>query len=470
MIKLLSLTVGLTGAAFVAGALAGEPLPNPLGLIGPMVVILMLVILNGLFVAAEFALIGVRPTQMEEIANQGNRTAASFLSILRSPDRQKQYIATAQTGITLVSIGLGMYGEPQLAHFVEPYLARLLGLSAHDTLVLTVGYISSVSLLTYLHIVVGEMVPKSLTLFSPDKAALLIAPFMRLSQTIFWPAVNVLNETGKAVLALIRVPPAEGHARLHSPEELVMIVEESAEGGALNPAEEEIIRNILDFADRQVHQVMTPRPKIQAIAADVALPDLLNFVANSHYSRFPVYENDLDHIIGTIHIKDVVHQYTRLKGQFDIRLLLRPVHIVPEHYPVNKLLTAFKRGHYHLAVVLDEFGGTAGIVTLEDLLEEIVGEVRDEFDVETEPLVHLGPGVLEVTGSYLLEDLAEEVNLGATEDLPDVETVGGLIMTLLGRLPQKGDTVDIHGVRLTVLAVDGLAVGRAKVEFPPETA
>ncbi len=467
MTKLLLLGLGLPlPTLFIAAVVSEERLPGLGALVIPFIVIILLVAFNGLFVAAEFALIGVRPTQMEHMANEGNRIAEYFLSLLRSQDKQKQYLATAQLGITLASLALGMYGEPQISRFVEPYLARLLNFDPHDTLIVTVGYLSALGLLTYLHIAVGEMVPKSLALAAPDRAALSIAGFMRLMQAIFaWP-VRFLNSIGMAILSIFRIPPAEGHARLHSPEELEIIVSESAKGGILNEAEEEMISNILNFADRQVLQVMTPRRKIEAVAHDTPLPELLQLVTESKYSRFPVYEENLDHIIGVLHLKDLVYQQLRQKGKFDIRLLLRPGLVVPEHYPVENLLTAFKRRRLHMAIVLDEYGGTDGIVTLEDLVEEIVGEVRDEFDMENEPIVEQAPGVLEVAGDYLLDDLQDLVHLGNEEDLPDVETVGGLVMTQLGRLPQVGDTVtyrdDIH---FTVLAVDGRALARARIEY-----
>jgi CBS domain containing-hemolysin-like protein len=431
-------------------------------------IILLLVALNGLFVVAEFALISVRPSQMEYLANQGHPAAGRFLSILRSNDRQNHYIATAQLGITLASLGLGMYGEAQISGWVEPYLAQLFSLELHATLVTTLGYLFALSLLTYLHVVVGEMAPKSVALTSPVKAAFAVLPVMSLAQTIFDLPVRLLNGIGNALLRLLRIPPAEGQARLHSPEELEFLVSESVEGGLLDANEEEIIHNIFDFSDRQVGQVMTPRPRVQAIALNTPWPQLLARMAASKRSRLPVYEGDIDHIVGILHVKDLVRYQAHQKGVFDLRLLLRPVPAVPESYPVAKLLTTFKRRRIHFAVVLDEYGGTAGIVTLEDLVEEVMGEVRDEFDQETEPFIKIAPGVLEVTGSYLLEDIAEHVDLGQPADLPDVETVGGLIMAQLGRLPYVGDSMVYREIRFTVLTVTGLAVARARVEYPAQ--
>jgi len=467
VIKLPLLLLGLlTTELLISAATTGE-LPHPSTLIVPTLIIIILIIFNGLFVAAEFAIIGIRPTQMEQMANEGNRTAKTVLTILRSPEKQNSYIATAQVGITIASLGLGMYGESQISQFIEPYLAHFMGIDMHETIIVTIGYIFAVSLLTYLHVVAGEMIPKSLALSAPDKAVLGIAQPMSVMQAILAIPVHILNGIGVMLLSLFRIPPAEGHERLHSPEELELIIQESAQGGLLNMAEEEMIRNIFDFAEREVHQVMTPRPKIQAIPFEMPLPEMLKLVTESNYSRFPVFEGDLDHIIGIVHIKDLVRQHLRLKGNFDIRLLLRPVHVVPEHYFVGNLLTAFKHRKHHMAIVLDEFGGTAGVVTLEDLIEEVVGEVRDEFDQENESLVKIRAGELEVAGDLLIDDLAEYVYLGEEEDLPDVESVGGLIMAQLGRVPQPGDQVTYNDqVNFTVLTVDGLAVARARVEYP----
>jgi len=450
----------LYGAALVSES----GLPGLTTVLGPLFVIILLVALNGMFVASEFALIGVRPTQVEQMVNQGNRSARYMARVLHSDRAQKHYIATAQVGISLASLGLGMYGEPKIAEFVEPYLARLLGLNPHDAVVVTVGYVGAVALLTYLHIVIGEMVPKSMALSAPDRAALTVSPFMRLMGLIFSLPVRALNAIGAAILWLVRIPPAEGHARLHSPEELALIVSESAQGGLLSQSEKETIDNIFDFAGRQVHQVMTPRRKIEAIPHTMPLPDVLALVANSQFSRFPVYKDNIDHIIGVLHLKDLACQHLWQQEKYDITLLLRPAPVVPEHFPAPKLVTMIRRRRLHMAIVLDEFGGTAGIATLEDLVEEVVGEVRDEFDREVEPLVQVSAGVLEVAGDVLVEDVQEYFDLGPEANRLDVETVGGLVMAKLGRMPKVGDTVVCNNAaQLTVLKLDGRAPARVRI-------
>jgi len=464
------LFVGLPGVAFFSLALVDNGIPEFSTLILPIVVIILLVLVNGLFVAAEFAIIGVRPSQIEQLVQSGVRKATKIQELLNSPEKQDHYIATAQLGITIASLGLGMYGESQIAHFIEPYLEQLLGQRVELAVLHTVASIVAVSILTYLHVVVGEMVPKSVSLASPVKAVLRLSTAMGVAQTILDIPVKILNSIGRMLLRAFKIPPAEGHARLHSTEELELIVSESAEEGLLLEEEEEMILNIFEFGERQVGQVMTPRPRVQAIPHDIPLSDLLQLVTSSRHTRFPVFESDLDHVIGLLHLKDLVRQQL-LNGDFDLRQILRPAPAIPEDQPVEHLLSAFKRERNHMAIVLDEFGGLAGIVTLEDLVEEIVGEVRDEFDVEKEPLVVLGRGLLEVAGNYLVDDLDNYVFLGEPEQLPDVETVGGLIISWLGRPPQIGDAVQLphnHHVRLMVLDVEGLAVTRAKVEYPVE--
>ena len=449
-------------------AAASEELPSLTTLIVPSIVILILVLLNGFFVAAEFAIIGVRPSEVDKMVHEGNATALEVQKIQDSPAKQDRYIATAQLGITIASLGLGMYGEPRIAEFIEPYLALIFE-DPSSGLVHTIGSAIALGLLTYLHIVVGEMVPKSLALSAPDKAVLRISKPMGTAQAILGIPVRVLNSIGRAMLRLFKIKPAEGQARLHSAEELELIVSESAEGGLLLEEEEEMIRNIFDFSDRHVGQVMTARPKVQAIPLGMPLDELLGVVKSSRHSRFPVYENDLDHVVGILHLKDLARQQLSSRGEMDLRLILRPAPAVPEDQPVEKLLTAFKRQRIHMAMVLDEFGGMSGIVTLEDLVEEIVGEVRDEFDFEKEPLEELEPGKLEMAGTFLVDDLVDHVYLGEEQELPIVDTVGGLIHTWLGRPPQPGDVVSppySSDVLFTVIDVNGLAVARVKVEFP----
>jgi CBS domain containing-hemolysin-like protein len=451
---------------FLTAVAATEGLPTAADLVVPIIVVALLVAINGFFVAAEFAIIGVHPNQIEELASHGSRRAQRVLAILESPRAQDQYVATARLGVAVATLGLGMYAQSHIAYLIEPHLAHWFGGDASPATIYFAALAVSLSLLIYLHILLGEMAPKSLALASPAKMALFLARPMALMQKLLtWP-VRLLNGISLLLLRLFKIRPAEGHARLHSLEELELLVVESAESGQLSEDEGEMIRNIFDFSDRTAGQVMTPRPKVQAIPYNLPYDELLELVTQSRHSRFPVYEGDLDHVIGILHLKDLVRQHLRTKGKFDLRLIIRPAPSVPENKPVEQLLASFKMQRLHMAIVRDEFMGVAGVVTLEDLVEEVVGEVRDEFDLEKEPFIKLGPGLLEMDGAYLLDDLMDHVDLGDKESLPEVETVGGLIVTGLGRPPQAGDQMVHHnGVIFTILDIDGLAVARVKVEY-----
>jgi CBS domain containing-hemolysin-like protein len=468
MTKLLFFGLGVPGislAILTGAALAEGTLPPLTSLILPVVVIIILVLLNGFFVAAEFAIIGVRATQIEQLSNEGNTRADMVLPTLETRPGLDQYIATAQLGVTLASLGLAMYGEPQISHFIEPYFEAWFGIEPETAN--TIGYFVALGSLTYLHVVVGEMVPKALALMDPSSVALTLARPMNLVGKLLHYPVAALNRIGNGLLHLFRIPPAEGHERLLAPDELEMIVAESTEGGMIDLDEQEIIRNIFDFSERIVGQVMTPRRKIQSLPLNIPRDELLKTVTESRHSRFPVYDSDPDHIVGILHLKDLIRQSMRPNAPFDLRLILRVAPEIPEDYSVELLLAAFKNQKLHMAVVRDEFGGLAGVVTLEDLVEEVVGEVRDEFDQEQDSYVELGPGVLMVSGDYLIDYLTEDVYLGSDEELPDVETVGGLIVSLLGRPPHTGDEVTYRDtIHFTVLDVDHLAVTQAQVEFP----
>lgn len=465
MSRFILLGLGVPGISlfFVVGA-AAQALPSPTGLIVPIIIMLMLVILNGVFVAAEFAIAGVRDTELEQLADEGNKVAANIAHLMESQPRLAGYIATAQLGVTLSSIALAMYGVPTLARFIMPYLEAW---GVQSATAAAVGFIAAVLLLAYLHVVIGEIVPKSLALSDPPSAVIVLNRFMRVAGWIFNYPVRLLNGIGSLLLRAFHIPSAQGQARLMAAEELELIVAESVVGGLIEDDEQEIIRNIFDFSERTVGQVMTSRRKVQAFPVDCEQQELIRTVTKSRHSRFPVFNGDLDHIVGILHLKDLIRLTLGPEGPFDLRLILRTAPEVPEDYRVDRLLTAFKNDKLHMAIVRDEFGGLSGIVTLEDLVEEVVGEVRDEFDVEREPYHQVRPGTLEVSGDYLLDYLTDDVDLGEKDDLPDVETVGGLIVALLGRPPLNGDVVFFNDtIKLTVIDIDRLAVARARVEYP----
>ena len=432
----------------------------------PFLIIILLVLLNGLFVAAEFAIIGVRPSRVEQLAGEGNRTASRIVEIIRDPRRTDRYIATAQLGITLASLGLGMYAEPAIAHLIEEPLHSWFGLEG--AIVHTISFIVALSLVTYLHVVVGEMVPKSLALQSAERTVLVLSAPMSLAGRLFSLPVTVLNGIGVALLNLFNVPPPGDGSRGYSPDELEMIVSESYLGGLVEQGEQELVAGIFDFTERRVGQVMTPRTVVEAIPLDIEEEALLELMVTSPQSRLPVFEGSIENIIGIIHLKDVV-RHELSDDAFDLSSLLRKCPFVPETLPIDSLLASFKRLHQHMAIVIDEHGSMVGLVTLEDLIEEVFGEVRDEFDSdEKEPIVVVQPGYVRANGRVLIDEIDEFVPIGEHDF--DVETVGGLLLATLSRRPQEGDEATIAGLRLVAEQVNGLAIELVGVYFDPAKA
>lgn len=429
----------------------------------PLVLIFVLILLNGIFVAAEFAIIGIRPTRIEQLAEEGSRVAINLREVLRVQGKVDRYVATAQLGITLASLGLGMIGEPYFAHIAEGPLHDWF--SIEGDLAHSIALLLGLTVITYLHVVLGEMVPKSIALQNAERAVLVLAAPMALMQAIFNWAITALNKIGLWVLRLLKVPPPSSTSRLHTPDELELIVSESFISGLLEEEEQRLVANIFDFSERRISQLMTPRVHVEAVPVDISEADFLSILFDSNYSRLPVFEDTIDHILGVVHIKDVVHQ--QVEGRpFDLRAMLHEVPAVPESMYAETLLSLLKRQHIHMAIVVDEYGGTAGLVTLEDLIEEVVGEVRDEFDQdETPPVSVVAPGHLVVIGSLPLDDLDEYVTLGETQH--EVDSVGGLVLAELNRPPQAGDEITINGISLRVEQVDGFSIERLAIRFTP---
>lgn len=427
----------------------------------PFIIIPILILINALFVSAEFSIIGVRPSRVKQLVEEGSRAAEWVEETLTDRRKTDRYIATAQLGITLASLGLGMYAEPAIAHLLEEPLHDWFGLEG--AIVHTISFIFALTLITYLHVVMGEMVPKSLALQNAERMVMTLATPMRFSEGLFSLPVAWLNRVGMLALKLFRIRPSDQDSRLYTPDELELLVSESYAEGLVDEVEQALVANIFEFTERRVAQVMTPRTQIMAIPADISEEELVELVTTSPNSRFPVYEENIDQIIGVMHLKDLVRQ--QLSGEpFDLKDLVRQVPFVPGTLLADVLLTSFKKLHLHMAVVIGEHGGTAGIVTLEDLIEEVVGEVRDEFDeTEESPLTLVEPGHLVAQGMVLLEDIEEYVTLDQHEH--DVQTVGGLVLAALSRPPEPGDTFTIGKVKFQVNEVDGLTVKSVNIRF-----
>ena len=430
----------------------------------PIAIIALLILLNGLFVAAEFSIVGAPKTRIAQRAASGSNVAEGVLKILNDPDRQNLYLATAQVGVTIASLGLGMYGEHTIADWlVDPLqvLGRLAEPAAH-----TISGILAIGLLTYVHVVVGEMVPKSIALQSAERTSLRLHHPMAIMEKIFFPIVVSLNAIGNGVVKLMGIQPAEAQARLMSPDELEFIVDESYAGGLIQEDEQLFLENIFDLSERTVGQIMTPRTRIIGIPVKTSEEAVLRRICQSRFTRYPVYDGNLDHVVGILHSKDLARHQVHSSDPFDLKELVRTAIFVPESLSLEHMLIRFRKEGVQMAIVFDEFGGTEGLVTTEDLVEEVVGEILDEFDQEIPPIQFLGPTLLRVRGDLLLDELNQhfDLNLGH----PDADTVGGLLMASLGRVLHTGDNLDIDGIHFEVEAVKGLAVQTVFVHLPHE--
>jgi CBS domain containing-hemolysin-like protein len=430
----------------------------------PLLIIFFLILLNGLFVAAEFAIVGAPHTRIAQRSEQGSKTAKKILSILRDPDRQNQYIATAQVGITIASLGLGMYGEHTIADWLIPPLEHLGFFSV--ALAHSIAAIISIGLLTYLHVVIGEMVPKTLALQSAETTVIRLSNPMTIAQRIFYPVVWGLNTIGNQILKIIGIQPAEAGTRLMSPEELEFVVEESYEGGLIEANEQLFIENIFDLSERTVGQVMTPRNRITGIRTTMEEKSIILRACQSRFTRLPVYSDDLDHIIGLLHIKDLARHQVNPGKEFNLKELIRPPVYVPESLSLEDMLVLFRRDGFQMAIVIDEFGGTAGLVTIEDLVEEVVGEILDEFDQEIMPIQQIESNVLRVRGDLLIDELNQLYDLSILH--PDADTVGGLLMAQLGRIVNPGDKIEINNIKVEVETVKGLVIQTVFIILPSE--
>lgn len=432
----------------------------------PLLIIFLLIVVNGFFVAAEFAIAAAPRSRVAQMAEGGSAAARRVLEILRHPELLNRYISTAQVGITIASLGLGMYGEHVVAEWLLAPLERwgwLGSAAAH-----TIATILAVTLLTYFHVVVGEMVPKSLALQAADQTAVRLSDLMAMADRLFRPLTVVLNRIGNWLLGLLGID-SEHTIRVISSAELEYILEESTEGGLLDPTEQVYLENVLDFSERTIGQVMTPRTRMAALPVDAPLSAVMAILRAHHHSRYPIYETDRDHVVGILHIKDLA-RYLQRKGvreaerTFALRSLIRPVIFAPETLSLEQMLDRFRQEHVQVAIAVDEFGGTAGLVTMEDLIEEIIGEIQDEFDTEIPPFSEIGPQLLRVRGDLLLDELNQHYALKLYNE--EVDTVGGLIMAALGHLAQPGERVTYDQIRFEVESMEGLAVKTALLYLP----
>jgi len=417
-----------------------------------IVVVLLLVLGNAIFVAAEYALVTGRRNRLEERAERGGRGARTALRLMDDPVR---FISTVQVGITVFAILIGAIGEPLISELMEPPLS------------VTVSFLIAFAILTYLSVVLGELVPKAVALQKAEPLAIVLAVPLDWLARIAYPIVWALQVSANAVLRVLRVKPAPAGMIAYTREDIRSSVAAAEDVGELHEAEEEMLYKVFDFAAKEVSAVMVPRPEVVAISVDLPSEEALAAVVDSPYTRYPVYGGSLDEIVGILHVRDLFAAMHDL-GMAAVRLesIARPAYVVPETKDLAALLADFRREKQHMAIVVDEYGAMEGIVTLEDLLEEIVGEIEDEFDLPDTSIERIDEKRIRIDGTYTIDDFNEE--FGTQLEQEDFHTMAGLVFGELGRAPEVGDAVATGGLRLTVLEIEGSRILRIEVEFGVE--
>jgi CBS domain containing-hemolysin-like protein len=446
---------------FLAAALPAAPAPPaPTGFGAHpgwgMILGLVLVVLNGFFVAAEFALVRIRPTQLEPYVAEGVRRARLARHMTRHLDA---YLSATQLGITLASLALGWVGEPAFSWLVRPLIAPLA--ADNPDLVHSISLGLSFLVITILHIVLGELAPKSIAIRKTEGTALLISFPLFFFFKLTYPAIWLLNHTANRLLKLIGIPPAGEGELVHDEEELRLLLS-SSKDSQIPLQKRELLDNIFELSHRIARQIMLPRQDVVYLSTERPLAENLRTARRSGHTRFPLCDGDLDHVIGLLHIKDIFHRERPLTALTEVA---REIAFVPETLELDRLLKRMRTERFHLAAVIDEYGGVSGIVTLEDVIEEIVGSIQDEFDVERPELVEKGDGVWVVSGGMLVEDLEEALEIEISER--DDDTIGGVVFSELGRNPAVGDQVELGPATVEVLEVQLNRVATLRVVVHP---
>jgi putative hemolysin len=409
----------------------------------------LLILLNAFFVAAEYGLVTARRTRIIELQHQGNRRARDVFRITGDPPR---FIAAMQLGVTLTSLGIGALGEETLAREFDNWMAAAFAI------------LLAYAILSFFHVVFGELVPKGAALGHAEGTALWVSVPVRAFFTIFRPAIWLLQASTEVILRTLGLEPPGADQEVHSEAELRMLVSRSTQQGQIEEGEREMIDKVFVFGDKDVADVMVAKPDVAAISADLPPEEVLAAVLESPYTRYPVYRESLDDIAGVLHVRDLFSAiHDRGLAEVNLEALLRAAYIVPETKDLASLLQEFRRTNNHFAVVVDEYGAMVGIVTLEDLLEEIVGEIEDEFDVPEEPIEQIGEDSYRVDGMFSIDEFNDRFGTELPQE--DFHTVAGFVFGQLGRAPEPGDDVSYDGMRFDVLEVEGNRIERIAVTF-----
>ncbi|MGC5326661.1 hemolysin family protein [Brevibacillus sp. SYSU BS000544] len=428
-----------------------ESLPS---ILFKLFLVLLLVLLNGFFVATEFAVVKVRESRITQLVSEGNRKARHVEQLIRNLDA---YLSACQLGITLASLGLGWLGEPAVAHLLQPIFAYF---GMGDSWSQTISFVIGFSIITFLHIVLGELAPKSLAIQRSEEVSIQVAKPIDFFYRVMYPFITFLNWAASKILQLFGLSAISEHQAAHTEEEIRILVNESHKSGLIDQTELMLVDNIFDFSETMAREIMVPRTDMIVINVRDSFEDSIDLVRHGRYTRYPVVDGDKDHVVGSLHIKDLLN-YDLMKVQPKIEELIRPILTVPETISISRLLGMMQKQRHQLAILIDEYGGTAGLVTVEDILEEIVGDIQDEFDDER-PEIEQKDDVYSFDGRMLLEEVNDY--LGLSLDDSEVDTLAGWIYMQINHPPKVGDTVRAEGYEFRVSEVDHYRINRISVK------
>lgn len=409
-----------------------------------LILAFVFVLLNAFFVLSEFAIVKIRKSKLEELSKDGVKNAKMAYEITNSLD---SYLSATQLGITISSLALGWIGEPAVAMLIEKPINSIF--EANATVIHSISFIISFTFITLLHVVLGELVPKSVAIATPEKSVLFVAKPLHAFWVMFKPFIAVFDFLAGGILKLIGIRPAGESEIAHSEEEIKIIVAESLKGGVLDSIETQIIKNAVDFSDTVAKEIMTPRKQMVCLNAQKSYEENYKKVIDSKYTRFPYIDGSKDSVLGMIHIRDILQSDKK-----DFNKIVRKILIVPENSSIASILSMMNKERISAALVIDEYGGTSGLITMEDIIEEVLGDINDEHDESEVKFKSIKDGIYELVGTYEIEDFEEITGVDFDDDIEEI-TIGGYVFNLIGRLPKAGDKTEDENFIYEVLKMDG---------------
>lgn len=430
-----------------------------MGIVGNLILVAILILLTAFFVATEFSIVKVRSTRIDQLIEEGNRNAVYAKKLIENLDA---YLSACQLGITVTALGLGWLGEPTVERMLRPLFESL---ELNETVSTVLSFLLSFLIVTYLHVVIGELAPKTIAIQKAEKVTLLFARPLIYFYKIMYPFIWLLNGSAQLLIRMLGFRPMNENEEAHSEEEVRMIVEDSYKSGEINLAEMTYVNNIFEFDETVAREIMVPRNEVVCFFKEQSLDENLDFIRETQFTRYPVANIDKDNIVGLINLKDLFGKQLEGEQLDSIEELIRPIIHVTETTPIRKLLLKMQKERIHMAVVIDEYGGTAGIVTVEDIIEEIVGEIRDEFDDNETPMIEkINEQIMLVSAKLQLGDLSDELGI----EFPDegIETIGGWVYAR-NQMAEEGTTFEYEGYSFIIEEMEGYQVKKVKVIKQP---